>query len=404
MRTLGCVRPPRAAVMSGERDIDLARAQAIVAEHVIATEPEDVTLADAVGRRLAEAVIARADHPPFANASMDGWALAAAATPGRLRIVGESAAGVPYDDRIASGSAVEISTGAPLPAGADAVVPREHAVQDGTELEIGEGVAPGACVRPRGEDLRAGDVVLSAGLEIAPYHLAAAAGAGHPELRCDRRPRVALIVSGRELVPVGQAPDPGQVWDIQSVVMPALIRQAGAEVVLVGTVDDDAEATEEALGVALGAADLVVTTGGISVGSHDHFRPALAALGVEELFWGVRIRPGHPTWFGRLGDARVLGLPGNPVASVVCFWIFGRAVLGHADAWMTVPLAVDYPSSTVRADLIRGTLGPNGLVPAPRQASHNVTSLAAATHIALVPEGAGDLRKGDRLAAVPLSG
>ncbi len=390
--------------MSGEHDIGFARAREIVTEHTITTGPEDVELASAVGRRLAVAVTARADHPPFTNSSMDGWALAAASTPGRLRVVGESAAGVPFAGRLGADEAVVISTGAPLPDGADAVVPRERAVQVDGALEVATAAASGAYIRRRGEDLRAGEVVLPAGLRIAPQHLAAAAGAGHPELRCARRPRVALIVSGRELVPVGQDPDPGQVWDIQSVVMPALIQQAGAELVAVGTVDDDRDATEDALSVALDAADLVVTTGGISVGPHDHLRPALRALGVHELFWGVRIRPGHPTWFGRLGDVRVLGLPGNPVASVVCFWVFGRAVLECADRWTTLPLATDYASPTTRADLIRGVLGPEGLVPASRQASHHVTSLAEATHIAVVPEGGEVLRKGARLAAVPLSG
>ena len=390
--------------MSVERDIGFARAREIVAEHVITTEPEAVALADAVGRRLAVAVTARADHPPFANSSMDGWAVTAGATPGRLRVVGESAAGAGFAGKLDNGAAVVISTGAPLPQGADAVVPREYGDQVGAVLEVDHSVAPGTCVRRRGEDLRAGDLVLPAGLRIAAHHLAAAAGAGHPELRCNRRPRVALIVSGHELVPVGQDPEPGQVWDIQSVVMPALIRQAGAEVVLVGTVDDEPDATAAALSVALEVADLIVSTGGISVGLHDHLRPALSDLGVEELFWGVRIRPGHPTWFGRLGRTRVLGLPGNPVASVVCFWVFGRELLGCADPWTTVPLAVDYLSPTARADLIRGTLGPDGLTPAARQASHNVTSLAAATHIAVVPEGGGAQRKGARLAAVPLAG
>ncbi len=390
--------------MSGERDIGFARARDIIADHVITTESESVALADAVGRRLAVAVTARADHPPFTNSSMDGWAVTAGATPGRVRVVGESAAGAPFDGRLDTGEAVVISTGALLPAGADAVVPREQGDQVGATLEVDHAVAPGTCVRRRGEDLRAGDVVLPAGRRIAAHHLAAAAGAGHPRLQCDRPPRVALIVSGHELVPVGQDPEPGQVWDIQSVVMPALIRQAGAEVVLVGTVDDEPDATAAALSVALGAADLIVATGGISVGPHDLFRPALSALGVEELFWGVRIRPGHPTWFGRLAQTRVLGLPGNPVASVVCFWVFGRELLGCADAWDTVRLAVDYVSPTARADLIRGTLGPDGLTPAARQASHNVTSLTEATHIAVVPEGGGALPKGARLAAVPLSG
>jgi len=392
------------AVVSGERNIGFGRAREIVAEHVITTEPEGVVLAEAVGRRLANAVTARADHPSFTNSSMDGWAVSAGATPGRLAVVGESAAGIPFDGPLEPGTAIAISTGAPLPDGADAVVPHEQATQVGAILEISVRVRPGAYVRRQGDDLRTGDLVLPAGLRIAAHHLAAAAGAGRPELECARRPRVALLVSGYELIPVGQHLKPGEVWDIASAVMPALIRDAGSEVVLVRTVDDDRAATEQALSLALGAADLIITTGGISVGDHDHLRPALVGLGVEELFWGVRIRPGHPAWFGRLGPARVLGLPGNPVASVVCFWVFGRAVLGCADPWTTLPLAEDYTSPTTRADLIRCTEVADGLIPATHQASHHVTSLAAATHIAVVPEGGGEMQKGDHLAAVPLSG
>jgi molybdopterin molybdotransferase len=305
---------------------------------------------------------------------------------------------------LAAGCAVAISTGARLPDGADAVIPREDASElDGT-LEIAQAIRPGAFVRLQGDDLRAGDLVLPRGLRIAPHHLAVAAGTGHADLCCVRRPRVALVVTGDELISVGEERRAGQIWDISSIVMPALIRGAGGEVLLTRTISDDPVETQRVLAEALEVADLVLTTGGVSVGDHDFLRPAFAQLGVDELFWGVRIRTGHPTWFGRRGATRVLALPGNPVAGVVCFWVFGRTLLGRDDTWTMLPLAVDYRTPTPRADLIRCVIGPDGLVPSARQASHQVTSLAGATHIALVPEGALALRKGDHIAAVALTG
>jgi molybdopterin molybdotransferase len=390
--------------VSLEQDISFARAMEIVRAQALVGDTEPVGLADAVGRTLAADVTARADHPPFDNSAMDGWALRASDASAPLQVLGESAAGAPYPHPLAPGAAVVISTGAPLPAGADAVVPREDAAQQDDVLEVAGPVAPGAFVRRRGEDVRRGDRVLPQGLRIAPHHLAVAAGTGHPELPCCSRPKVALIVSGQELIPIGAAPRPGQVWDIAGAVMPALIRAAGGAVVAAQTVPDDADATADALAGAIAVADLVVTTGGVSVGRHDHIRAALARLDATGLLWGVRIRPGHPMWFGRHGATRILALPGNPVASVVCFVVFGRVLMGGDDPWITLPLAEDYRSTTPRTDLIRCALGPDGLVPHLRQASHHVTSLQAATHIAMVPEGAGGLRKGDRVEAVALSG
>jgi molybdopterin molybdotransferase len=182
------------------------------------------------------------------------------------------------------------------------------------------------------------------------------------------------------------------------------VAQAGGELVGCVTVGDDRLVTTAAVSAALADANLVITSGGVSVGDHDHVRSALAELGVEELFWGVRIRPGHPTWFGRRGDVRVLALPGNPVAGVVCFWVFGRPLMGCDDPWVRHRIGADYPVATPRTDLIRCVDGPDGLVPSDLQASHHISGLAAASHLAVIEEGRGGLRKGDPVVAVSLAG
>jgi len=320
-----------------------------------------------------------------------------------MRIVGASVAGAAFDGRVGAGEAVAIATGAPVPDGADAIVPREVARRDGDAVLVAEPVRPGSFVRSRGDALHAGDLVLEAGQRIGPYQLAAAAGAGHATLACAVPPRVAVIVTGRELVPVGASPGPAEVWDITGVALPAMVAASGGRVVSSATVGDDRAATVAALEAAIAAADLVITSGGVSVGDEDHVRPALAALGVEEVFREVRIRPGHPTWFGRRDAVRVLALPGNPVASAVCFWVFGRPLLGCRDAWVARELAADYAPQTTRTDLIRCTESADGLVPAIGQASHHISALASATHLAVVEEGRGNLRKGDRVDAVTLA-
>jgi molybdopterin molybdotransferase len=390
--------------MGAERDISFARARELVSYHHLSGPVDNVAIADSVGRVLAAEVTARADHPPFTNSAMDGWAIVAAGAPGVFRIAGEAAAGAPFAGTVTIGEAVAISTGAPVPAGADAIVPRERASVGGAHVEIGEPVAEGAFVRRVGEDTRYGEVVLRAGHRIGPLELAVAAGAGHATLACRVAPRVAIVVTGRELVPVGSPTATGEVWDITGVTLPALVRQAGGALVSAVAVDDDRARTDDVLGAALEVADVVVTSGGISVGDHDHVRGALEGLGVEEIFAGVRIRPGHPTWFGRRGAVRVLGLPGNPVASVVCFWVFGRPLLGLDDAWIARPLGSAYRPDTARVDIVRCIETPDGLVPAPRQASHHISSLAGATHLAAIPEGSGELHKGDRVSAVSFVG
>lgn len=385
-----------------ERNVAFARLLELARAGAVRTDPEIVALDDALGRILVEPVRARADHPRFDNSAMDGWALRAAETPGRFEVVGESAAGAPFAGLLLPRRAIRIATGAQMPPGADAVLPVERAHASGGVLDT-DHVDVGAHVRRAGEDLRAGGVVLPAGTRLGVHHLAAAAGSGAATLAVRRRPRVALLLTGDEVVPVAADPGPGQVWDISGHALPALLRAAGGEVVACIHVPDDRRRTEEAVASALDGADLVVTVGGVSVGAHDHVGPAIEASGATTQVVGARIRPGHPVRLARRDATPLLALPGNPVSAFVCLSILGRPLLGVHDAWGERTLAVDYRSPTARTDLIRCTETADGLVPAARQASHDISGLATATHIAVVPEGRGHVVAGEALVAVALA-
>ncbi len=383
--------------------------------NALAPRGEAVALDALVGRALAEDVRARVDHPSFTNSAMDGFALRAedAAALAPLRLVGESRAGTPFEGRIDAGEATHISTGAQIPEGADTVLRREDADADGDGGWVTPRVAPapGTAVRPAGGDVRRGQVLLPSGHVVAPHEVAVVAAAGHPEVLCRARPRVMILGSGDEVVPPGWDLGPGQVYDANRPGITAQARAAGAEVIAAAVVPDDRRATIAALREALPegegdadlAPDLVVTTGGVSVGDHDHLRPAFAAVGAHEILFGVQIRPGHPLWLGRHGDRIILGLPGNPVSAAVCFHAFGRPLLGRDDGWeRRMPLSADYAKGTPRTDLIRCREVGGALEPLPRQASHNVTSLAGATHLAAIPADRDVVAAGELVRCCPL--
>ena len=384
---------------------DEARAEMRARAVDLAFEP--VALADLTGRVLAEHVRARIDHPAFTNSAMDGYAVRAAEVTGGApaRLVGESRAGFPFDGILGSGEAVRISTGAEVPEGADAILRREHADEDDAGNVISRSApAAGAFVRVRGEDVREGQVLLPAGHLVAPHEVTVVAAAGHAVVSCARRPRVVVIGSGDELVPPGGQPGAGQIFDSNRSGIAAQARAAGAEVVASILVPDDLAATEAALNDALDgsaghpAPDLVVTIGGVSVGRHDHLRPALEAVGVREVLYGVEIRPGHPLWLGVRGGQLVLGLPGNPVSAAVCFHGFGRELLGRAEDWETLlPLGAAYVKDTPRTELLRCREADGALHPLPRQGSHAITSLAGATHLAVIPAERTEVRAGERV-------
>ena len=369
---------------------------------------EPVPVPDAAGRVLAEDVRAGRDLPAADSSAMDGWAVRAADTPGLLRPAGESAAGSPADAALAPGAAMAVSTGASLPAGADAVARREVAAHEAGMVRVTEAVPPGRDVRRRGETIRAGALLLARGHRVAPHEVGALGATGRAEVLCRRRPRVAILATGAELIPLGAPAGPAQVHDSSRHGLAAQVVASGGVVVGSEAVGDDLDATVAALAAMLDAPgdrrpDVVVTNGGISAGVHDLVRPALARLGVEEVARGVRAKPVHPTYIGRRGDQVVLGLPGNPASAAVAFHLLGRPLLGAGERWWRrAPLTAAVETRPGRAELLRCDEGPDGLTPHPDQGPHAVTSLAGATALAWVGEDE-DGAAGSLVAFSPLS-
>jgi molybdopterin molybdotransferase len=365
--------------------VEDARAR-MLAETAILGE-EVVPLAQARGRWLARDVVARRDQPPFAASAMDGWAVRAADGAGPRRIVGESAAGHGFAGVVGAGEAVRIFTGAAVPDGADAVVIQEVARREG-ELVLTPQISGPAYVRAAGLDFRAGAVLLRAGARLDPWRLALAAAAGMAALRVAARPTVAILATGEEVVPPGGDPGPFQIFDSASTALAGLCETWGARALTLPFVGDDEAATAAAVGDAGG--DVVVTIGGASVGDHDVVKPALARLGLSLSVESVGVRPGKPTWFGRLADGRrVLGLPGNPASAMVCAELFLRPLLralqGAAPGPVMVRARIRSPLAAngdrehwMRASLAHGEDGALWALPLENQDSSLVTVFAEA--------------------------
>ena len=389
--------------------ISISDARGRVLEAATPLPPVRVSLAEALGRVLAEDVVSPVDVPPFDSSAMDGFAVAAGAA-GELRVVGESRAGHPSPVAVTEGTAVRISTGAQVPEGTVSVVPVERTQGADGAVTVPE-TSPGANVRRAGEDVRTGELVLQAGTVLGPPELGVAASLGRPDLVCAQRPRVALLVTGDELAEPGRQLAPGRIFSSNGHALAAQAARAGATVVVRETVEDTAEATRAALARGLAEADLVCVSGGVSVGPHDHVKPALAELGVEERFWGVRLKPGKPTWFGVLDreprPLPVLGLPGNPVSAMVTFRLFARPALAamqgaatdaaRASALLDEPVPMnEHREQAVRCRL---TAAEDGFHVAPTgpQGSHVLTSMLGAGALALIPQGEGQLAAGERV-------
>ena len=371
-----------------------------------ATRPlpaEGVALADALDRVLAAPVTAAHDVPRFVNSAMDGFALQAGPADRTLRIVGESRAGAPAAVAVEPGEAVRISTGAAVPRGADAVVMVEATSEQDDDLRVEAATTAGENLRHPGEDMRAGTVVLETGTRIGPAEVGVAANSGIATLRCFRRPRVVILATGDELVAPGAPLGPGQIHDSNALTLAALARRAGAHVVHAGEVPDTPQATEAAVRAALTMADVVLCSGGVSVGPHDHVKPALVTAGVEERFWRVALRPGKPTWFGVRGPQLAFGLPGNPVSAMVTFLLFARpALLELQGADPGTPrerkrLTQALPRHSGRDECVRVRLDGDEATPTGPQASHVLTSMLGADALALVPRGEGELRAGSEV-------
>ncbi len=365
---------------------------------------ENVPIAAAAGRVCAEDVRARIDLPPFASSAMDGFAVLAADLPGTLRISGESAAGRPFGARLEPGRAVAISTGAVVPEGADAVVPIENVVRKDNAVEISRPASLGANIRRRGGDVAAGAVVVPAGATFTPGRLAAAAASGASELRCARRPRVAVLATGSELVDPGGDLRPGQIYETNSLMLSSELAAAGAEIVTEPPVADDERALRDALERGL-AADILVTSGGVSVGEHDLVRAVQRELGVEERFWRVSIKPGKPVSFGVRGETLVFGLPGNPVSALVGCELFVKPALrvlqGIPDPLPRFEpgrLAAGLRRNAERDEFVRARLRTDGealvLEPLTGQESHMIVRSAGADALVHIPRGNGEVGAG----------
>lgn len=389
--------------------VDDARARMLA--EIAPLAPESVPLAKSIGRVLAEDVAAVRDQPPFAASAMDGWAVRGGDTPGTLRIVGESAAGHGYEGEVGAGEAVRIFTGAAVPRGCDAMVIQEDATRDGEAVTVPE-VAPGHFVRPAGGDFAKGALLLRRGDRIDPWRLSLAASAGRAEVSVHRKPRVALLSTGEEIVEAPASPGPFQIYDSGVPALAAMVEGWGGAAVRAKPVRDTLEAVIEALRGA--EADLVVTVGGASVGDHDLVRTAGEALGLSFRVESVSVRPGKPTFFGVLGDGRrLLGLPGNPASAFVCAEMFLHPILsayqGAAPAPVTIAarLEQDLPTNGPREHWMRAKLtyadGGVSVRPYRDQDSSLVSVFAASDALMRRTAGAAAAAAGTVVEVLPLS-
>ena len=366
------------------------------------TGPEIVPLAAAAGRVLASAVQARLTQPPHDVSAMDGYALG----PGdNWRVIGAAPAGHPFGGTIGAGQAVRVFTGSVVPPGAERVVPQENAQQDGDQLRAIPG--PSRHIRPAGQDFRTGDMLLQAGLTLNARAIGLAAAANHPWLAVRRRPRIAILATGDEVALPGEPIPPGGIVSSNAHAIAALIQGAGGEPFVLPVAADRPGALATALEPV--AADLLVTCGGASVGTHDLVQPALLAQGFERSFWQVAMRPGKPLLFGHLRGTPVLGLPGNPVSAYVCAVLFLRpaiaAMLGQdtAQPMQTRLLGTAMAANDHRQDYVRATLDGDVVTPLPRQDSSLLSVLFTADSLIVRAPNAPSIAAGASVLALDLA-
>ncbi|HXM56324.1 MAG TPA: gephyrin-like molybdotransferase Glp [Candidatus Dormibacteraeota bacterium] len=394
--------------------VDAAEAAELVLARTPVLPAETVRIADAPGRVLAQDVVAPIDLPAFPASAVDGYAIRSADGGGRLRVVGESAAGRPFTGELPTGAAARILTGGVLPAGADTVVMVEDVEQGPDWVVVPEGYPAGRNYHQPGDDLRRGDPLARAGQPLGGAELGLAAAVGLPELRVHRRPRVALMSTGDELVEVGTTPGPGQITDSNRWALLAALREAGADVTLLGVAPDRPEPLRALVEEALHGHDALVTSGGVSVGTHDLVKPLLESLGEVHL-GRVRLRPGKPFTFATLPGGRLaFGLPGFPVSSLVTFEVFVRPALRRMQGYAavqrpTLPVRLGYEarSSADRTEYQRVTLVRDGGELVARspgsQSSSRLLSLAGAHALVRVPPGDGGLASGSLVDAIILA-
>jgi molybdopterin molybdotransferase len=396
--------------------ISIAEAQRLVLERAKPLEGERVPIERAAGRVLAQPAVAAVDLPPFPSSAMDGYALRSAdvaSAPVTLPVVERIAAGRPASRPVGSGEAMAIATGGVVPEGADAVVPLEDVEETEAGLGVSEPVPEGANVRARGGDVRAGDGVLGPGTRLGAAQVAALAAAGVAEVQCAKRPRVGILVTGSELRRPGEELAPGQIYESNGPLLSTALGFAGAVPAQLGVVADDREEHRRTMERALLGFDMLVTSGGASVGPHDLVREVQRELRVEEVFWGVAVKPGKPVAFGVRRDHLVFNLPGNPVSVLATFELFVRpavnALLGIPDplpAFQRGTLAAPVRRNARRDELVRAVARRQGgdvaLEPVAGQDSHMIVRAAQASVLVLVEAGEGEVSAGETVSFLPL--
>jgi molybdopterin molybdotransferase len=394
--------------------ITVEEAQARVIASVSVLPAETVNLTDAAGRVLADSILARRTQPPLAVSAMDGYAVRAedvVSVPVTLRQVGAVAAGGMYEGIIQPGECTRLFTGAPLPCGADTVVIQEDTSVDGDQITMTASEPLGRHVRKAGLDFADGDARLGAGTYLSPRKLALAAAMNHPWLKVVRRPRVAILATGDEIVFPGEPIGQSQIVASTSTSLAGFVRDHGGEPILLGVAHDTIESLREAA-VAARDADVLVTIGGASVGEHDLVQTALKQEGLEVDFWKIAMRPGKPLMVGKLDGTQVLGLPGNPVSSLVCAVLFLRPLLyalqgraGGIPSPVMMQAGADLPANGVRQDYMRARFdGEGNAVPFSVQDSSMLTALADSDALIIRPPNAPPVAKGGRIPVVPLDG
>ena len=395
--------------------IPIARARELVLETLRVLPSEQAAIDAALGRVLVADVRATGNVPPFSCSAMDGYAVLAGDAGRVLEVVGESRAGTPAALEVRDGVAIRISTGAAVPAGATAVIAQEDVAANGSSIETQAVVAVGDHIRGAGEDIPDGTTVLEAGTRLGGVELGAATAAGAATVTVAARPRVSVLCTGDELRAPGEPLGPGEIHNSNAPMLVGLATNAGAFTAPAQRIPDDHAATLAAISAALDASDVVIISGGVSVGPHDHVKPVLAELGVDEVFWSVSLQPGKPTWFGTGGGGQlVFGLPGNPVSAVVTFSLFvapALAAMQGADRDRALEpeavLGVDIPRNPRREQAVRVVLRrgerlpvatPNGA-----QGSHILSSLIGADALAMIPAGEGTAPSGTVVALEPLA-
>lgn len=392
----------------------VAEARAAMLAGVTRLPSEHAALDAALGRVLADCVVAGRDQPPFAVSAMDGYALRSADAPGALHVAGESAAGRGFDGRCESGMAIRISTGAAVPDGVDTVVIQEDVRRDGDTVTV-PAVKPAKNIRPRGGDFSAGTVLLQAGHRLDGIAVSLAAATGAADLAVVRMPRVAILSSGDELAAPGEVPGDYQIFDSATYGIAGLVRSWGGDAQRLAVAKDDPAAIARAAERGLHDSDLLVVIGGASVGDHDHARPALTRLGLELAVEKIAVRPGKPTWFGRTPQGPVLGLPGNPASALACAVLFLRplleAMLGRhplaSIATRNARLAHALPANGGREHYLRAYLDSDGeghltVRAFEDQDSSLISVFAAANALIKLPADTPALETGALVAVLPL--